>query len=124
VQVKLALPRNQSLSRHCLEQLHVRVGVPEPMCSMSRDPRCGECTTCTARAPDQMRDVLGTIQADQNAIIRAGSRGALVVDDGPRTGKTVVTLQRSPTSSTPTPASATTAAACCSSARAARTWPT
>ena len=31
----------------------------------------------------QMRDVLGTIQADQDAIIRAGSRGALVVDGGP-----------------------------------------
>ena len=28
----------------------------------------------------RMRDVLGTIQADQDAIIRAGSRGALVVD--------------------------------------------
>ena len=42
----------------------------------------------------RMRDVLGTIQADQNAIIRAGSRGALVVDGGPGTGKTVVALHR------------------------------
>ncbi|MFC5265114.1 RNA polymerase recycling motor ATPase HelR [Kribbella qitaiheensis] len=42
----------------------------------------------------QMRDVLGTIQADQDAIIRAGSRGALVVDGGPGTGKTVVALHR------------------------------
>ena len=41
-----------------------------------------------------MRDVLGTIQADQDAIIRAGSRGALVVDGGPGTGKTVVALHR------------------------------
>jgi DNA helicase IV len=38
--------------------------------------------------------VLGTIQADQDAIIRAGSRGALVVDGGPGTGKTVVALHR------------------------------
>jgi DNA helicase IV len=45
------------------------------------------------RSP-QMRDVLGTIQADQDAIIRAGSRGALVVDGGPGTGKTVVALHR------------------------------
>ncbi len=44
---------------------------------------------------DRMRDVLGTIQADQDAIIRAGSRGALVVDGGPGTGKTVVALHRS-----------------------------
>jgi hypothetical protein len=43
----------------------------------------------------RMRDVLGTIQADQDAIIRAGSRGALIVDGGPGTGKTVVALHRS-----------------------------
>ncbi|MER6355967.1 RNA polymerase recycling motor ATPase HelR [Streptomyces sp. NPDC001634] len=42
----------------------------------------------------RMRDVLATIQADQDAIIRAGSRGALVVDGGPGTGKTVVALHR------------------------------
>ncbi|MFJ1967470.1 RNA polymerase recycling motor ATPase HelR [Streptomyces sp. NPDC087903] len=46
------------------------------------------------RSP-RMRDVLGTIQADQDAVIRAGSRGALVVDGGPGTGKTVVALHRS-----------------------------
>ena len=45
------------------------------------------------RSP-RMRDVLGTIQADQDAIIRAGSEGALVVDGGPGTGKTVVALHR------------------------------
>ncbi|MEU8195361.1 RNA polymerase recycling motor ATPase HelR [Microbispora amethystogenes] len=43
----------------------------------------------------RMRDVLGTIQADQDAVIRAGSHGALVVDGGPGTGKTVVALHRS-----------------------------
>lgn len=42
----------------------------------------------------RMRDVLGTIQADQDAIIRAGSAGALIVDGGPGTGKTVVALHR------------------------------
>jgi hypothetical protein len=50
-------------------------------------------TLGASRSP-QMRDVLGTIQADQDAIIRAGSRGALVVDGGPGTGKTVVALHR------------------------------
>lgn len=48
----------------------------------------------SSRSP-RMRDVLGTIQADQDAIIRAGSSGALVVDGGPGTGKTVVALHRS-----------------------------
>ena len=46
-----------------------------------------------SRSP-QMRDVLGTIQADQDAVVRAASRGALVVDGGPGTGKTVVALHR------------------------------
>ena len=46
-----------------------------------------------SRSP-RMRDVLGTIAADQDAIIRAGSRGALVVNGGPGTGKTVVALHR------------------------------
>lgn len=46
-----------------------------------------------SRSP-RMRDVLATIAADQDAIIRAPSRGALVVDGGPGTGKTVVALHR------------------------------
>jgi hypothetical protein len=46
-----------------------------------------------ARSP-RMRDVLATIAADQDAVVRAGSRGALVVDGGPGTGKTVVALHR------------------------------
>ncbi|MGV8874761.1 MAG: RNA polymerase recycling motor ATPase HelR [Rhodococcus sp. (in: high G+C Gram-positive bacteria)] len=45
------------------------------------------------RSP-RMRDVLGTVQADQDAIIRADAHGALVVDGGPGTGKTVVALHR------------------------------
>lgn len=47
----------------------------------------------SSRSP-RMRDVLGTIQSDQDAIIRASSRGTLVVDGGPGTGKTVVALHR------------------------------
>jgi DNA polymerase III delta prime subunit len=47
-----------------------------------------------ASRTEKMRDVLGTIQADQDEIIRASSRGPLVVDGGPGTGKTVVALHR------------------------------
>lgn len=47
-----------------------------------------------AERSSRMRDVLSTIQADQDAIIRASSSGALVVDGGPGTGKTVVALHR------------------------------
>ncbi|WP_291794819.1 AAA family ATPase [Brevibacterium sp.] len=46
-----------------------------------------------ARTP-QMRDVLATLQADQDAIVRAPAAGPLVVDGGPGTGKTVVALHR------------------------------
>lgn len=42
----------------------------------------------------RMRDVLTTIAGDQDAIIRASSRGVLVVDGGPGTGKTVAALHR------------------------------
>jgi len=50
--------------------------------------------TLGASRSERMRDVLATLQADQDAIIRADSRGTLVVDGGPGTGKTVVALHR------------------------------
>jgi hypothetical protein len=43
---------------------------------------------------ERMRDVLGTLAADQDAIVRDTSRDALVVEGGPGTGKTVVALHR------------------------------
>ncbi|WP_193106870.1 RNA polymerase recycling motor ATPase HelR [Brachybacterium sp. FME24] len=46
-----------------------------------------------ARTP-RMKNVLTTIAADQDAIIRADARRPLVVDGGPGTGKTVVALHR------------------------------
>jgi hypothetical protein len=41
-----------------------------------------------------MRDIVSTIQADQDAIIRSPATGTLVVTGGPGTGKTVVALHR------------------------------
>jgi hypothetical protein len=58
------------------------------------DPDSAFIASLGSSRSDRMRDVLGTLQADQDAIIRAGSRGALVVDGGPGTGKTVVALHR------------------------------
>ncbi len=43
---------------------------------------------------ERMHDVLATIAADQDAIIRADSRRPLLVEGGPGTGKTVVALHR------------------------------
>ena len=41
-----------------------------------------------------MRDIVATIQADQDAVIRAPLSGVLVVQGGPGTGKTAVALHR------------------------------
>ncbi|GAB3244638.1 HelD family protein [Arthrobacter pigmenti] len=42
----------------------------------------------------QMADIVGTIQAEQDRIIRSELRGTLVVQGGPGTGKTAVALHR------------------------------
>src|SRR6266702_165605 len=42
----------------------------------------------------RMRDIVETIQVEQDAIIRAGLQGVLVVQGGPGTGKTAVALHR------------------------------
>ncbi|MEU0196267.1 ATP-dependent DNA helicase [Streptomyces afghaniensis] len=42
----------------------------------------------------RMNDIVQTIQADQDRIIRAPHRGVLVVEGGPGTGKTAVALHR------------------------------
>jgi hypothetical protein len=62
--------------------------------SVALDDQSAFIASLGADRSDRMRDVLGTIQVDQDAIIRAGSSGALVVDGGPGTGKTVVALHR------------------------------
>lgn len=77
----------------------------------------------SSRSP-RMRDVLGTIQSDQDAIIRAGSRGALVVDGVRAPARPWWPCTAPPISSTPTPVSVTAGAACCSSVRTSPTWPT
>jgi DNA helicase IV len=48
------------------------------------------------RAPrsGRMRDIVRTIQGEQDAVIRAPLSGVLVVDGGPGTGKTAVALHR------------------------------
>jgi hypothetical protein len=48
----------------------------------------------TAPTREQMRSVVATIQAEQDAVIRAAADVPLVVQGGPGTGKTVVALHR------------------------------
>lgn len=47
-----------------------------------------------ARRTGRMGDIVATIQAEQDAVIRAPIEGALVVQGGPGTGKTAVALHR------------------------------
>ena len=58
-------------------------GVPDPLLAELGRARTG-----------QMRDIVATIQAEQDAIIRAPLDSCLVVQGGPGTGKTAVGLHR------------------------------
>src|SRR5579859_3746169 len=48
----------------------------------------------TSARTGRMTDVVATIQAEQDRVIRAGLQGVLVVQGGPGTGKTVAALHR------------------------------
>lgn len=50
--------------------------------------------TLTAQRTGRMGDIVATIQAEQDRIIRSELRGTLVVQGGPGTGKTAVALHR------------------------------
>lgn len=73
------------------DEAFTEAGIASPA---SLDDQSAFIASLGASRTPRMRDVLGTIQADQDAIIRADGRGALVVDGGPGTGKTVVALHR------------------------------
>ena len=51
-------------------------------------------TALNAARTDRMRDIVATIQAEQDQVIRAPLAGVLVVQGGPGTGKTAVALHR------------------------------
>jgi DNA helicase IV len=48
----------------------------------------------TANRTGRMRDIVETIQSEQDEVIRAGLAGVMVVQGGPGTGKTAVALHR------------------------------
>ncbi|WP_369809782.1 AAA family ATPase [Parafrankia sp. EUN1f] len=50
--------------------------------------------TLAAHRTGRMRDIVATIQSEQDRIIRSDQDGILVVDGGPGTGKTTVALHR------------------------------
>ncbi len=58
------------------------------------DERSAFVASLGAARTSRMRDVLGSVQADQDVIVRAPAQGVRVVDGGPGTGKSVVALHR------------------------------
>jgi len=48
----------------------------------------------TAHRTGRMRDIVATLQAEQDSVVRADPAGVLVVQGGPGTGKTAVALHR------------------------------
>ncbi|MCW5951764.1 MAG: AAA family ATPase [Propionibacteriaceae bacterium] len=66
----------------------------DPATPLALDRDSAFLASLAASRSGRMRDVLATLAADQDAIVRAGSSGALVVEGGPGTGKTVVALHR------------------------------
>lgn len=62
---------------------NVAAGIPDPVLAEIGAARTGA-----------MREIVATIQAEQDVVIRAPAEGALIVQGGPGTGKTAVGLHR------------------------------
>jgi DNA helicase IV len=70
---------------------------PESLSEAEREGLTGEAAllaALTASRTGRMQDIVATIQAEQDRIIRSGLGGVLVVQGGPGTGKTAVALHR------------------------------
>src|SRR4051812_33231689 len=89
--------------RHIRTRLRQVVGVndevldPDDPAAVNSTGLTGESAllaALTATRTGRMTDIVRTIQAEQDRIIRADARGVLVVQGGPGTGKTAVALHR------------------------------
>jgi len=96
-------PQGVVRRRHIRTRQRVVLGIEDDVLDMARvsddDQRhlAGEgalLAALNAGRTGHMRDIVATIQAEQDAVIRAGLDGVLVVEGGPGTGKTAVALHR------------------------------
>ena len=97
-QATLADPRGLVRRRHLRAKGREIVGLSDDVL-VAGAPSVGGSDTALADAlsaprTGRMGDIVATLQAEQDRIIRAGSRQVLVVDGGPGTGKTAVALHR------------------------------
>src|SRR5690625_288756 len=102
-QATAAHPQGVVLRRHLTTRGRNVIGLEDDVLdleNLSEDARAnlaGEgalLAALTAHRTGKMGDIVATIQAEQDTIIRAPLAGALVVQGGPGTGKTAVALHR------------------------------
>ncbi|MEV4496190.1 UvrD-helicase domain-containing protein [Micromonospora arborensis] len=74
------------------EILDVEAAPPDSTTSLTNEAAL--MAALTAHRTGRMQDIVATIQAEQDEIIRADINGVLVVQGGPGTGKTAVALHR------------------------------
>ncbi|GAA3675542.1 AAA family ATPase [Nonomuraea antimicrobica] len=98
-----AAPMGVTRRRHLQTKGRSVIGVDDDLLdldSLTEDDRAtlnGEAALLAAldeRRTGRMRDIVATIQAEQDRVIRSDLNGVLVVQGGPGTGKTVVALHR------------------------------
>jgi DNA helicase IV len=99
-----ASPEGMRRRRHLRTRRREVVGVDDEVLDLTDAGAVGSRTGLTSEAAllaavgaartGQMGDIVATIQAEQDAIIRAKPSGVLVVQGGPGTGKTAVALHR------------------------------
>ncbi|MGH3870603.1 MAG: HelD family protein [Pseudonocardiaceae bacterium] len=99
-----ACPEGVRRRRHIRTRSRTVLGVDDEVLDLDRAPQDPTRTSLTSEAAlmaalsagrtGQMSDIVETIQAEQDRIIRAKPQGVLVVQGGPGTGKTAVALHR------------------------------
>ncbi|BAL91646.1 putative helicase [Actinoplanes missouriensis 431] len=96
-------PLGVTRRRHLRTRGRVLTGIDDEVLDISagdgtgREDVTGEAallSALTANRTGRMRDIVETIQAEQDEVIRSGLPGVLVVQGGPGTGKTAVALHR------------------------------
>ncbi|NAZ82877.1 ATP-binding domain-containing protein [Kineococcus sp. R8] len=97
-QATAASPRDVVRRRHLLTRGRHVTGVDDEVLVAAEGQRTtGDAAllaAVTAPRTGRMTDIVATIQAEQDRVIRASERGVLVVQGGPGTGKTAVALHR------------------------------
>ncbi|MFI5936575.1 HelD family protein [Actinoplanes sp. NPDC051494] len=96
-------PEGVTRRRHLRTKGRVLTGIDDEVLDLAvgsangREDVTGEAallSALTAGRTGRMRDIVETIQSEQDEVIRAGLSGVMVVQGGPGTGKTAVALHR------------------------------